>query len=156
MTKYILALSVVAMSCGRQTDCGVTTDPSSWVTPQMIEEFVSEALFAGSNTKDPNLKDSDKFCSRMNGIHVRTEMTWAWYEGTSFVDGLAICKFKTIIIGTPDSKKWTDTAVIHELFHVGQDCDAPKPLNGEEPTHSNWVKDGLHEQIDLVKSTYGR
>lgn len=155
---------MLSMACGigdpEADGCGVVVGgdyfdrfASIWLTSKDIRESVNGAIHAGMFTKDERLADAKHFCDSLKGYRIYTRKESKFPIDSRMVAGYTECPWKTIIISTPASKNWLDTALVHELFHAAQRCSPPFPVDpNADPDHANWHRDGIYDAIQYANS----
>lgn len=124
---------------------------ASWLGAEQLQEAVDATLDSLHLTTDPRLQDVDKACSRMAGWNVFTVNAEQWGSWGVQVQGTASCQFRVIKIHTPASHRWEETALVHELFHVMQGCDALGAIDsGADSDHANWTSAGIYSAVDTA------
>jgi hypothetical protein len=149
-TALLGVLAVVA-SCGGPIRLGGDyADPShsnSTLTHADLERVIAVATALGNGTADSRLHDVSE--DRLDGYTVFTMASHVWtLDDGRRVMGWTSCQTRTIVVGTPPSGVWENSALVHELFHAFQGCDGILPCDAElDPTHANWTRDGLFAAI---------
>ncbi len=119
-----------------------------------VEDMVQRALDATTFTTDFRLNDQTENCKALQGFNVYTKPPGAFRTITSdgkntWVLGYTICWQKLIVVAAPENKLWRRSALIHELIHAIQKCEAPRPTDeGGDPDHANWGRDNIFWSID--------
>lgn len=72
-----------------------------------------------------------------------------WEDVGREVSGLTRCDLRVMIIG---NQPVTKGALAHEYVHALQNCDPMPPIDDSDPYHSNWVRDGIYDAIEKVRS----
>ena len=168
MKSLLITLTLLAGACGHvpvtidplETDCGLINDGSAevlfgptWVTQKILSRATALALDAATFTTDKRLNDQLGNCATMLGYKVRAHPSAGW--SVPFYDyrvsGLTFCPEGFIEIDTPESGRWRDSSLVHELFHVMQGCDA-EPYNGidkgMDANHANWIRTGILKAVN--------
>lgn len=155
--KYLVALliSCCAHIPRTQDNCGLRLEDKSWLTSSSLLEAVSQAIYKATQTTDNRLQDAAENCSAMRGyvVKVRPQVTWEMEAGKNFVvsvSGVTYCMSRLVEIGQPTdmARGWRATALVHELFHVMQNCSSPGPSDiDQDEDHANWTRDGIKDAI---------
>ena len=140
-------------------------DPPTLFQPT-LDHLVDRALDAASLTTDFRLNDQLENCRKLVGFRVYTKPTWNFMVNlkdskdgitkVTSVSGYTECWGKYIVVGTPlraGRTWWSESSVVHELFHAMQHCESPPPTDpGYDDDHSNWYRDGIFSAIDYERS----
>lgn len=121
----------------------------------ILADRLDAALDATTFTTDPSFLDMTQNCQRLVGyrVFVRAVPDWEDQYGRPFrVAGTTSCWTKTIIVGTPVSGNWRDSAIVHELFHAMQECEAIQPPDiGNDTAHAGWIRFGTYDAIERTR-----
>lgn len=89
---------------------------------------------------------------RLNGFAVYTDAHETFFSNGVRVGGWCSCRARVIVVGTPGDGVWARSALVHELFHAMQGCDAPLPVDdGLDADHANWHRDGLFAALESAE-----
>lgn len=156
MRYYLLVVPFLA-ACGGPAptllrNCNVQIE-SSWFGLYELNKALTVVTFQAKSTTDSRLQDQENNCAAFDGWTIKVHPTDVWYDRDGDkVAGLTWCDKRLMEIGTPESKKWWDSAFAHESFHVMQGCRSPLPIDSElDEDHSNWLRDGIYPAIDALE-----
>lgn len=157
--KYIFPV-VLFLSCAgvppgkpQSNDCGLTIVEGAnraHLSGETLAERLGRMLDVMTLTTDYRFLEPLDVCQRMVGfrIYTREENNWVDSWGRD-IAGATSCLNKTIEVGSPPLGDWHYTALVHELFHVAQNCVALKPIDvGTDEDHANWIRDGIFDAIE--------
>jgi hypothetical protein len=168
MNSKILLFALLTLSCagvppGRPdgNNCGLiaagnfdTRLPMEGLAA-ILADRLDAALDATTFTTDPSYLDMTENCQRLVGyrVWVRSAPDWEDDWGRGFrVAGTTSCWTKIIMVGTPASGNWRDSAIVHELFHAMQECEAIQPPDiGNDTAHAGWVRYGTFDAIERTR-----
>lgn len=129
----------------------------SGLTREELNAAVNRALNAATFTTDIRLMDTVENCSRMRAFRVYTKATPNWVRP---IDGLRVsgetdCVTRMITVGTPRNQGWVYSSLVHEIFHVMQECEGTPPADDPKANrgHENWIRDGIYNAIDASMIT---
>lgn len=166
--KLLAMLSVALLGCagippGRPdgNNCGLiaagnldTRQPVEGLAA-ILADRLDAALDATTFSTDPSFLDMTENCQNLVGyrVFVRDVPDWQDEYGRDFrVAGTTSCWTKTIIVGTPESGNWRHSAIVHELFHAMQKCEAIQPPDvGNDTAHAGWIRFGTYDAIERTR-----
>lgn len=171
MIRYLVPI-VFFLSCAgippgrpQSNDCGLVIVEESnrgGLTMDVVSQRLGAFFDVMTLTTDYRLSEPIDVCQRMVGfrIYTRAEAGWVDPWGRTHADGrpiivagLTSCKNRTIEIGRPESGNWSMSSLVHELFHLGQECEALMPATGGmDDDHANWSRDGINDAIERAYS----
>lgn len=126
----------------------------STLTLEQLQRDVDKALDATTFTTDFGLLSQTDNCAAMSGYVVYTKPEPSFVSWGRNVAGTTDCFTKIIVIATPEFGVWRRSALVHELFHVMQHCEARKPIDdGADADHANWLRDNIYHVIDEAEET---
>ncbi len=145
MTRALLLFTLV--SCGPARLGGdYTVDANSTLTHEVLEQALAAAIEAGSWTTDPRLHHQDGHA--LDGYTIFSEETFSFTLGDRQVLGWTTCATRTMVIGTPANEDWSNSALVHEIFHVMQNCQDTHPVDeNADAAHGNWWRDSIYHSI---------
>lgn len=164
-TSTIVSLAGALMACGISgipcnTECGMTVympvGADGGVHPGWTCENVQRTVRIGLEqyaiwTTDPRFASA---CERLQGYQFEVKSLTGGFPnlnvvGRPLVGGLSYCWEKRIEINGVEP--WR-SSIVHEMAHAIQDC-RPDGYESKDPTHSNWIRDGIvvaYEQAKLI------
>lgn len=142
MTRALLLLTLASCGPARLGGDHLTGNPST-LTEETLDRAISAAIEAGDWTTDPRLHGHDEHT--FDGYTIYTRDTFAFEHYGRAVLGWCQCATRTMVIGTPASGHWANSALVHEMFHVMQGCQDVHPVDANADTsHGNWWRDGIY------------
>ena len=166
--RYLLLLCLTACagtlpppsgSCGVRAAGNIDSRfTSDGLTDEIVEDMVERALDGTTFTTDFRLNDQTENCRNLQGYNVYTKPPGAFQLLTSkgaieWVLGYTTCWQKLIVVSAPENKMWRRSALVHELIHAIQKCEAPRPVDPDgDPDHANWHRDNIYGAIDYEMS----
>ena len=129
-----------------------TQKPAS-LDREELNRMVRISLDAATLTTDPRLRDPVENCRKFWGYRVYTKPTenfMAPWDDKFEIGGFTSCTTRIVVVGTPPSGNWNNSALVHEFFHVMQVCEGIPPKDTYSPPdhHENWYRDGLFAAIE--------
>lgn len=130
----------------------------SGLTREVVNRGVRAALDAATFTTDPRLSDTVENCRKMMGWRAYSKAKQdflAPWDNKTMISGFSACTGKYMVVGTPTEGDWRDSSLVHELFHVMQECEGtpPEDKGSPSPHHQNWIRDGIFNAIDAQRNT---
>lgn len=125
-----------------------------------LQQLTDAALDASSTATDMRFLEPLDLCYAMQGYRVMTRSTPDFPDPFGrmngdlplLISGYTECRSKTIVVGTPKDGDWRQSSVVHELFHVFQNCEALQPPDlGNDTDHANWIRDRIFDSIERVR-----
>lgn len=153
---FLLFLTSCGYSQRFVQNCGITVAGDiddrfgkSFLTQKDLNRAVEKALDGASLAKDKRFLLAQQNCRAMVPYRVYTRSRRSWRSGDHFVAGQTYCDLGYIVIGTPADNDFRHSALIHELFHVMQNCRAFLPVDfGLDEWHANWGRDDIYKSIE--------
>lgn len=156
--RWLSCAVLVLMSCGAAkkcvTPCGMTIISETGNLVYTCEEYaVAEAAAANRLSPLPVCKyNSGSTAREMAGDY--TYIPGVSASGAPIKDkipasGWTECWMLRISFHTRDGAYLLEeSAFIHELAHLAQDCNAPLPIDeGQDFHHANWERDWIYRNI---------
>lgn len=147
----VVSALALCVSCGGPVRLGGDfADPAhsnSTLTHADLERVLAVATALGNGTTDSRLHDVSADILDGYTVYTMANQVWSLDDGRR-VMGWTSCPTREMVIGTPPSGVWENSALVHELFHVFQECKGLLPVDPElDPAHANWTRDGLFNAI---------
>ena len=152
----IVCLSVMA-SCGPLLECdaniviaGDFKDRlgSTWIDYEFIETKLIQFIELAQTTKDDRINTKEKVCKSLKKRYrLYTYQTESFLNHNRSVAGFTECWSGLIVLGKP--KIDGESGMIHELFHVAQNCEPTLPIDpGQDADHSNWERAEIYKTLN--------
>lgn len=127
------------------------------ITFEDLQSRLDAALQSTAYTTDPRDLYADELCQKLVGFKVYTNAKFS-YELPEFsykVGGHTVCWARAITVGTPYDKNWRRSSLVHEIYHVWQNCefmpDGGTPDRPNDIQHYNWERYGIYPAIELAR-----
>lgn len=134
--------------CGLVPAGGTERWSTGWVTYELLDNILPFVFESFKSTKDPRLNDPSRFCRALSGTVFKSTAHPYFDSWGRKVTGVSVCWNWYALVATPESGRWQDSSLVHELAHVGQACAARLPTEDlRDVDHSNWDTDGIEGAI---------
>lgn len=126
------------------------------LTKAILDDRLDAALSSIVFVTDPEIFDIMEQCQKLVGYRIYTKPTRGFTIPNKpyLISGATWCWNKTIVVGTPDNNDWTKSSIVHEIYHVWQNCNSgdgpPDRLNDTD--HANWERYGIYEAIEIARN----
>ena len=149
-------------SIGFKSNCGIMLAGDiqdrfgdSWLTVQDLQQATFSAIRQASLVTDFVFMDQTENCRSMQGYRVYTHAGQLFDLDGRTVYAYTNCQLKMMVIGTPKDGNWKNSSIVHEMYHVMQECHAKMPVDEhrflderDNQDHANWKRDGIWQAID--------